>query len=118
MTSGERIKYLLKQKNMTQAQLAKMLNTTPQRLTEWISKNRQPSTKYLEQMAKIFEVSIDYILTGEEKETKNENYPNNIKELKSLTEQKIIEDYRSLDDEGKKQLKNFFDYLKNKYIKK
>ena len=52
----------------------------------------------------------EYLITGNENE--------NIKELKTLTEQKIIEDYRSLDDEGKKQLENFFDYLKNKYIKK
>lgn len=118
MSIGENIKSTLVENKMTQKELAKKLDVTENTVSFWIKDIKKPDIIHVINMSKLFNKSIDYILTGEEKEAESENHPNNIKELKSLTEQKIIEDYRSLDNEGKKQLENFFDYLKNKYIKK
>lgn len=65
-------------------------------------------------MAKIFDVSIDYILTGNETQTAE----NEFAKIRKEAEQKIIDDYNSLDEDGKRQLEDFFQYLKSKYVDK
>lgn len=106
----------IKELGISTYKVAKETGITSVAFTKWKNGISQPKYDKIKLIAEYIGTTPEYLLN--EEETENENHPNNIKELKSLTEKKIIEDYRSLDDEGKKQLENFFDYLKNKYIKK
>ena len=108
--SYERFDKIKKEKNITNYKIATDLNLAHSVFSDWKRGKSQPKYEKLKLIAEYIGTTPEYLITGNENE--------NIKELKTLTEQKIIENYRSLDDEGKKQLENFFDYLKNKYIKK
>lgn len=57
---------LRKQKNISQAQLAKALCISPSTLGMYEQGRRTPSLDTLVQMAKIFQVSLDYLITGSE----------------------------------------------------
>ena len=104
--SYERFDKIKKEKNITNYKIATDLNLAHSVFSDWKRGKSQPKYEKLKLIAEYIGTTPEYLITGNENE--------NIKELKTLTEQKIIEDYRSLDDEGKKQLENFFDYLKNK----
>ena len=61
-----RIKELRKRKQLTQAQLAKMLHVSQGMISSYESGNYQPDNDMLIQLAEIFGVSIDVILGREE----------------------------------------------------
>ena len=63
MTLGEKIKELRAEKNMTQKSLADQLNVTAQAVSRWESNDVEPSINTLKQMATIFEVSVDELLS-------------------------------------------------------
>lgn len=59
---AERIKVLREQKGFTQAELAKQLNITRSSVNAWEMGISNPSTQYIVELAKIFNVSADYLL--------------------------------------------------------
>ena len=61
---GQRIVLLRKEKSYTQEQLGVLLNVTPQAVSKWENGNALPDTAMLPLLAKILEVSIDRLLTG------------------------------------------------------
>lgn len=67
MQFGEKIKKLREQHNLTQAELAEKLGITIKSVSNYESKNTRPRhrSKY-EQLADIFEVNINYLLTDED----------------------------------------------------
>lgn len=69
-TLNERIKNLRKKNNLTQLDLAKKVNVTDKAVSKWESGDGNPEIAILIELAKIFDVSLDYLLTG--KENKNE----------------------------------------------
>lgn len=60
--SKNRLKELREQKDLTQQDLAKILNTTQQAISRWENGDRQPDYLVLKKLAILYEVSIDYIL--------------------------------------------------------
>jgi transcriptional regulator with XRE-family HTH domain len=70
MTLGERIKSLRKEKNLTQLELAQLLNVTDKAVSKWESTEGNPDISLLSKLSEIFDVSIDYILTGKIPEDK------------------------------------------------
>jgi transcriptional regulator with XRE-family HTH domain len=69
MRTGDRIKKLRKSKNFTQLELANKLNITDKAVSKWESNLGEPSIDLLLELSKLFDVSIDYLLTGKAKET-------------------------------------------------
>ncbi len=67
-TLNERMKELRKVKKMTQLELAQLLNITDKAVSKWESGDGNPDISLLPKIASIFGVSIDYLLTGIEKE--------------------------------------------------
>src|SRR5690554_1677662 len=63
-TLNERIKKLRKDKRLTQLQLANQLNVTDKAVSKWEVGEGNPDISLLPKIAEIFDVSIDYILTG------------------------------------------------------
>lgn len=63
-TLNERIKKLRKDKRLTQLELANQLNVTDKAVSKWEVGEGNPDISLLPKIAEIFDVSIDYILTG------------------------------------------------------
>lgn len=61
-----RIRELRKEKNLTQTDLAKRLNTTTSNVSGWECGKWQPDNDTLIKLAEMFNVSIDYLLGRED----------------------------------------------------
>ncbi len=66
MTIGDRIKLLLKKHHLTQKELAEILGMPFNTLSSIIRGIREPGIKKVILIAKYFNVSLDWLLTGEE----------------------------------------------------
>jgi len=64
MTLAERIQQLRKDNNLTQAKLAEKIELSVPQLVRYETKGVQPPADVLSKMAKVFGVSIDYLVNG------------------------------------------------------
>lgn len=76
MNVGNRIQKLRKENNMTQDNLADYLQISRQSISKWEANLSYPETEKLIKLSKLFNVSVDYLLTGntETKLAKNYHY--------------------------------------------
>lgn len=63
---SDRILFLRKKAGITQAQLAKELNISPSAEGMYEQGRRVPSLEILIRLSRIFDVSLDYLITGSE----------------------------------------------------
>ena len=70
MTLGERIYKLRNERNLTQEQLAEKLGVTRQSISKWEGDLVKPEIEKLKAMAKLFEVSLDDLISDEAAEVK------------------------------------------------
>lgn len=61
MNFGEKLKLLREEKNLTQNDLAKLLNVSKANISRYESGIRQPSIETIIRIAKFFNVSIDWL---------------------------------------------------------
>jgi len=66
---ADRIKYLREKNNKTQSALAKQLGITRASVNAWEMGISVPSTQYIVELARIFDVSTDYLLGVEKSAT-------------------------------------------------
>lgn len=59
---GERLKLLREHKNMSQSDLAHVLNVVPSTIGMYEQGKREPSFEKMEQLAELFMVSLDYLM--------------------------------------------------------
>ena len=64
MNIGERITALRKEKNISQAELAKRLNVSRQAVSKWEQGTSSPDTERLIQLAEILGTEVEYLATG------------------------------------------------------
>lgn len=64
MNIGERITALRKEKDISQAELAKRLNVSRQAVSKWEQGVSSPDTTKLIQLAEIFDTEVEYLATG------------------------------------------------------
>lgn len=70
-TFGQRFQRLRKAKKLTQEEIATKVNLTPQSVSKWETDLSAPDIMLLPKLAKILDVSLEELLTGEKKvETK------------------------------------------------
>lgn len=62
MNIGDKIKKLRRKKKITQEQLAKHLNVTPQAVSKWEKGLTYPEINLLVPIADYFSVTVDYLL--------------------------------------------------------
>ncbi len=86
-TLGDVLKNLLEQHNITQKNLAKILNISPSTLGNYIQNTREPDYLTLIRIADYFQVSTDYLLN------------HNVKTELSHDEMLLIHIFRSLSEE-------------------
>ena len=66
MDTLDRILKLMENNQMTQADLARALEVRSSSVSDWTKRKSTSYTKYLDRIAKHFNVSVDYLITGEE----------------------------------------------------
>ena len=107
MSFGNNLRNLIEEKNMTQKELAARLNLAPSTIGSYVQNTREPDFDTLKLMAKIFDVSIDYLL----------DY--SVGETLSHKENELLRIFRSLNAEQKdiciEQSKVFLRVKQNKY---
>ena len=67
---GDTIAKLRKEKGWTQAELAEKLQVSDKAVSKWESNKGEPSIEFLPILADLFDVSLDYLMIGKEKEEK------------------------------------------------
>ena len=67
MTLGQKIKRLRVEKELTQKELADQLHVTFQTVSKWENDENEPDIQTLKELAKLYDCSIDYLLSEEEK---------------------------------------------------
>lgn len=66
MKLAEQIRMYRKASCLTQEALAEKLNTTRQSVSKWEQGTLEPNIQMLNQLAKLFEVSLDQLVNGED----------------------------------------------------
>ena len=64
MNIGERITALRKEKNISQTELAKLINVSRQAVSKWEQGSSSPDTERLIQLADILDTEVEYLATG------------------------------------------------------
>lgn len=92
MKKNLQIENLRKENKLTQDQLSDLLGISRQTISEWERGISYPSVDKLLSLSKIFNVSLDYIITGENFEQNKCNFQNcnyqNHKEMKKILKEK------------------------------
>ncbi len=94
MNFSKTLKTLRKEKHLTQGQLASYLNTSRSTIAGYETKSRQPDFETLQRLADYFEVSIDFLITGENSIASQKAEYSHINEISLELEMKSI--YRQL----------------------
>ena len=68
---SDRLSSLRRSRNLSQAQLAKKLNLSPSAVGMYEQGRRVPDLATLTAMARLFDVSLDYLVTGKEHTSRN-----------------------------------------------
>ncbi len=77
MTLGERIQDLRKKNGYSQEKLSSKLNVSRQAVQKWEQNICEPSMESLKMLAGLFNVSLDYLLLGKEKEEREKTESKN-----------------------------------------
>lgn len=75
MSIGTRICDLRKQNNISQGQLASMMDVSRQAVSKWENDSSTPDALKLIKLADIFNVDIEYLATGSNRNQKHEETP-------------------------------------------
>lgn len=96
MTVAERIINLIDSNNVKQKDFALAIGTKEQTVSAWRKRGSNPSVDLIVPISRFFDISVEYILTGE----------NATKSAPHLTkdEKELLENYRLLDDKQKKAI--------------
>lgn len=92
MKTIERMKEIMNEKGIKQVELAKALGLSKTTINAWFNNNSDPKTDQLEQIADTLNVSVEYLVTGQER-----------KDHLTGEEKMLVDEFRCLNNTGKKQ---------------
>lgn len=105
---GTRIKELRKKNNVTQKQLADLLQVSQQTVGSWEVNRAEPNTDILKQLSRTFDVSIDYLLGNESESNQREiKYSKRLRNLAAHATDDIT-------DEEMNEILSFIDFIKHR----
>lgn len=81
---GKNIQYLRKKQNMTQLDLANILNYTPKAISKWERGESIPEIETLMLIAKEFNVTVDYLLNENASKNTSDFLPTEIKDKNQI----------------------------------
>ncbi|KOC32532.1 helix-turn-helix domain-containing protein [Clostridium botulinum] len=103
-TLGDRITFLRTEKSLTQRALMDLLNF--ENLSKYEKNQREPKLELLIELANFFNVSLDWLITGKDKNINSSNHI--LKELNN-DEINILKLYRQLDDRSKLKIEGMLE---------
>ena len=92
-TIGKIIAQLRKSKNWTQLELAEKLNVSDKAVSKWETEDSFPSIEFFPTLASLFDVSIDYLMTGKVVDNVNLDDMDSTKRMLYLIEHDDAENY-------------------------
>ncbi len=104
---GKRLKELREERNLSQKQLADLVNLSQQTIGHYEVDRAEPGIKTLEMFARIFHTTTDYLVG-----LSNSRYPKEI-----INASGIAEDIAVLPEAAKKEIEDFTEFIKEKYRK-
>lgn len=105
MEFKDRLKILRKQKNITQGDLAQILNYGYTAISNYESGRNEPSITDLKKIAEFFDVSMDYLMCVND--IKNPYKPGD----ENAPDDDFLNKYASLSVEGKAEVKSYLEYV-------
>lgn len=99
-----RLKELRQEKDLTQYEIAKGINTSQRNISRWENGDNEPSSTFIIKLANFFDVSTDYLLGLEDDFGVRTAAP--IGDAYSSEEQRLISVYRSLSPDLRQTLWN------------
>lgn len=113
MIISERIFKILKEKNMSQNAFAKQVGLASSTISDWKTKNTNPSADKIMDICRVLEVTPEQLLTGNGiDEDYIENKAKKVKLEISKADIRIIEDIHALKDAQRKRLMKYMEALK------
>ena len=106
----QKLKELRRNRRLSQGELSKVFNVAQQTVGKWESGLAYPNIDTLKQVAKYFNVSIDYLLDNENENTKKELTLNE-------KQTKLINGYENLNTEGQNMLLGILASLQQSHAK-
>lgn len=91
MSIGERITDLRKGKNLSQGQLASLLEVSRQAVSKWENDSSSPDTLRLIQLADVLDTDVEYLATGKKPEPKMQRIYVNVPEIREKIVEKPVE---------------------------
>lgn len=98
MTIIERIFETMTEKDIKQIDLANAINKNKSQITSWKQRNCDPPADLIPDIAKLLNVSIEYIMTGNEQQ-KSSNF-----QTTNNDESELLKNYKKLDQRGKHKI--------------
>ena len=99
MDINKRLFSTMKQKKITQEEIAKALNTSQSVVAGWKNRGTVPSMEYLPTICEVLGVSWEYLVTGEETE-----------QHFTSEEKQLVEQFRKVLPEGQKEIQSFIEF--------
>lgn len=99
------LKELREEKNITQSELASELGITRSTVAGYETKGKQPDYERLIEIAKFFDVSVDYLLTG------SEDFPVSMKELPKNNLHRLLKAFFKLSPDSQKSACDYLEFL-------
>ena len=113
MDFSEVLKELRESNCITQEQLARQIDVSRSTIAGYESKNREPDFDKLLALSRLFHVSVDYLLTGQQNlEFSRLTTP---KPDEHIIDRKVIKIYKSLGFEEKKDVLKYVELLEYKH---
>lgn len=97
---GERLKELRTKRNLSQQELSEILNIGRSTLANYEQGKREPNFETLELFADYFNVDMNFLIGWEESQNTFINDDANIKYLKEIGEENLIELYKKVKEDG------------------
>jgi transcriptional regulator with XRE-family HTH domain len=86
---GKRLKELRKKNELTQSDLARIINVSPSTIGMYERENRQPTVETLNHLANHFEVTVDYLLGRTNQRNFNKEKSSTIQIEKELSNKEL-----------------------------
>lgn len=108
---GDRLRSLREKHNLTQAQIAKKIGISRGTYAHYEINKRRPDYETLIKITDIFNVSLDFLLTGKEFDSSNEDM---WKELLDPKTELFFKDLKDAPDDKIEELIQFWEFIKSK----
>ncbi|KJF45767.1 MULTISPECIES: helix-turn-helix domain-containing protein [Bacillus] len=108
---GDRLRSLREKHNLTQEQIAKKIGISRGTYAHYEINKRRPDYETLIKITDIFNVSLDFLLTGKEFDNSNEDM---WKELLDPKTELFFKDLKDAPDDKIEELIQFWEFIKSK----